>query len=277
MATMTQINTNVGALQALNALNKVNRSLAQTQLRLSTGSRINSAKEDAAGWVIGKGMEARARGLSQAVANVADAQSLLGVAEGGLQSILDILITMKTKVTQAASDTLGSTERDAIESQLDDLASEIDSIVDQTTFNGVALLDGTYTSKQFQVGSETTDTLSFSISSKHTAASLSVADSDLDVSSATNASTALSSVNSAITTVNNSLRDVGSVAARLDFKSDALSNILANTEAAKSTILDADFASEQLNAIKLQILQQTGIAAFAQANTAPQAVLQLFG
>jgi len=276
MATMTQINTNIGALNALNALNKVNRSLAQTQLRLATGSRINSAKEDAAGWVIGKNMEARARGLGQAVANVADAQSLLGVAEGGLQGILDILITMKAKVTQAASDTLGSTEREAIESQLDDLAAEIDSIVDQTTFNNVALLDGTYTSKTFQVGSETTDTLSISISSKHTAASLAVADSDLVVTSASTASSALSSVNAAITTVNNSLRDVGSIAARLDFKSDALNNMLVNTQAARSTILDADFAAEQLNAVKLQILQQTGMAAFAQANTAPQAVLQLF-
>ena len=86
----------------------------------------------------------------------------------------------------------------------------------------------------------------------------------------------MSNVNSAITTVNNSLRDVGSVAARLDFKSDALNSILANTQAAKSTILDADFAAEQLSAVKLQILQQTGMSALAQANTAPQAVLQLF-
>jgi flagellin len=276
MSTLSKIATNVGALKSLNALNKVNGQMQQTQLRLATGQRINSAKEDAAGWVIGKGLEARAKGIGQAIANVADAQSLLGVAEGGLQSILDILITMKEKVTQAANDTLGSSEREAIESQLDALANEIDSVVDQTSFNGVALLDGTYTGKSFQVGAETTDTMSISISSDHSASSLSVADANLDVTSASNASTALSNVNAAITTVNNSIRDVGSVASRLDFKSEALSGILANTEAAKSTILDADFAQEQLNAVKLQILQQTATAALAQANSSPQAVLSLF-
>ncbi len=183
---------------------------------------------------------------------------------------------MKAKVTQAANDTLGTVEREAIESQLDDLAAEIDSIVGQTKFNGLALIDSTYTDKSFQIGSETVDTISFSISSNHGAESLAVHDAGLAVDSAANASTALAAVNAAITTVNNSLRDVGSVANRLDFKSQALSSILANTEAAKSTILDADFAVEQLQAVKLQIMQQTATAALAQANSAPSAILQLF-
>jgi len=276
MASISRIATNVSALNALNALNKVNSDYAQTQLRLATGQRINSASEDAAGWVIGKGMEARAAGLSQAIANVEDAQSLLGVAEGGLQSILGILETMKEKATQAANDTLGTTERNAIESQLDSLADEIDSIVAQTTFNSQALLDGTFTSKTLQVGSETTDTITVNLSSKVTAASLAVADSNLDVSSASAASSAMSSINAAITTVNNAIRDVGAISARLDFKSEALSDILTNTEAAKSTILDTDFAAEQLKSLKLQILQQTSLSSLASANAAPQSVLKLF-
>jgi flagellin len=276
MASLTRIATNVNALKSLDALNKVNNELSMRQLRLATGSRINSAKEDAAGWVIGKGLEARSKGLSQALSNVGDAQSLLGVAEGGLQGVLDILITMKTKVTQAASDTLGTSERSAIEAQLDDLAAEIDSIVNQSTFNNVNLLDGTYASKSFQIGSETTDTMNVSITQNHSAASLAVADSDLVVTSASTASTALASVNAAITTVNNTIRDVGSLGARLDFKAQALSSIIANTEAAKAQVLDADLAAEQLQAVKLQILQQTATAALAQANTAPQSVLQLF-
>lgn len=276
MGSLTRIATNVGALKSLDALNKVNGELSTRQLRLATGSRINSAKEDAAGWVIGKGLEARSKGLSQALSNVGDAQSLLGVAEGGLQSVLDILVTMKTKVTQAASDTLGASERDAIESQLDDLANEIDSIVDQTTFNNVNLLDGTYANKSFQIGSETTDTMSISVTQNHSAASLAVSDTSLVVTSASTASASLASVNAAITTVNNTIRDIGSLASRLDFKSQALSSIIANTEAAKSQVLDADLAAEQLQAVKLQILQQTATAALAQANTAPQAVMQLF-
>ena len=273
---LTRIATNVSALKALNALNSINSEMGMRQLRLATGSRINSAAEDAAGWVIGKGMEARSHGLNQALANVGDGQSMLGVAEGGLQQVLDILITMKEKVTQAISDTLGSSEREAVEAQLDDLASEIDSIVAQSTYNDVALLDGTYTSKVLQVGSETTDTISVSISSNHGAASLAVADTDLVVTSASTASTALSSVNAAIDTVNSSILTVGSLGARLAIKSTALSQIAANTEAAKSQVLDADLAREQLEVVKLQILQQTAIAALSQANIAPQSVLSLF-
>ncbi len=276
MSSLTRVATNITALRSLDALNSINKDLSTRQLRMATGQKINSAKDDAAGWVIGKNMEARAKGLAQALDNVGDAQSLLGVAEGGLQSILDILITMKAKVTQAASDTLGTDERAAIESQLDDFASEIDSIVAQTTYNDVALIDGTYTSKSFQVGSETTDTVSLSLTDDHDAAALAVSDSDLEVDSAANASTALASVNAAIDTVNSTIRTVGAVANRLDFKAEALSSILANTEAAKSQILDADLAKEQLEAVKLQILQQTATAALAQANMAPQSVLSLF-
>ena len=276
MSSLTRIATNVSALKALDALNKINSELAMRQLRMATGSRTNSAKEDAAGWVIGKGMEARAKGLAQALSNVGDAQSLLGVSEAGLQSILDILITMKVKVTQAASDTLGTLERGAVEAQLDDLAAEIDSIVSQTTYNNVALIDGTYSNKSFQIGAETIDTMTVSITQNHTAASLAVGDSDLAVDSASSASTALASVNAAIDTVNSTILTVGSLAARLDFKSQAVSAILANTEAAKSQVLDADLAREQLEAVKLQILQQTATAALASANIAPQVVLSLF-
>ena len=276
MSSLTRVNTNVGALNALNALNSINTELSKHQLRMATGKQINSAADDAAGWVIGKGMEARAGGLTQAVANVGDAQSMLGVAEGGLQNILDVLITMKQKVTQAANDTLGTNERAAIKSQLDDLASEIDSVVSQSTYNGQQLIDGSFKNKTLQIGSETTDTMTVSVSQKHTAASLAVSTSDLTVSSASSASTSLASVNAAIDKVNSSIRTVGSLSARLQVKSQALSQILTNTQAAQSQIMDADLAAEQLAAVKLQILQQTATAALSQANTAPQAVLQLF-
>ena len=118
--------------------------------------------------------------------------------------------------------------------------------------------------------------MSVSITQNHSAASLAVGDSSLVVNTASAASTALASVNAAITTVNNSIRDVGSLSSRLEFKSQALSAIIANTEAAKSQVLDADLAQEQLAAVKLQILQQTATAALAQANMAPQSVLKLF-
>ena len=211
---LTRINTNIGAMQTLKALNDINGRLANHQLRLSTGQRINSAEDDAAGWVIGKTLEARTRGLSVAINNVGDAKNVISIAESGLDSLLDILMEMKAKITQAASDTLSTAERAAIEKKLAELASEVDAVVTQTQFDGNTLIDGTYTSKTIQVGAETTDVLDLSISQNHNATATAVA--------------------------------------------------------------DADLASEQIEAVKLQILQQTATSALAQANSSPRAVLMLF-
>ncbi len=273
---LSRIGGNIQAMQALNSLNKINQELGVRQLRLATGKRINSAEDDAAGFVISKTLQHRAGGLAVALGNVGDAKSMLAIAEGGLDSILDILETMKEKVTQAASGTLGSTERNAIDDELDGLTNEIDDIVDETTFNGISLLTG----KQLtiQTGEATTDSLFMTISAAdHYSAALGVIDASIDTSSAANASTALSRVNSAITTVKNSIASIGSYQARLSTKETTLTNAITNTEASRSRIADADFAKEQLEALKLQIMQQTATSALAQANSAPQIVLSLFG
>jgi len=273
---LSRIGGNIQALQSLHSLNILNKQLGMRQLRLATGKRINSAEDDAAGFVISRTLQARRKGLAVALSNVGDAKSLLSVAEGGLDSILDILETMKEKVTQAASDTLGSAERNAIDDELDALTSEIDDIVDETTFNGISLLSG----KQLtvQTGAETTDTLFVTVTSAdHDSAQLGIVDASIDVSSAANASTALSRINTALTTVKTSIASIGSSQARLTVKEGSLSNAIINTEASRSRIADADFAKEQLESLKLQIMQQTATAALAQANSAPQIVLTLFG
>lgn len=274
----SRIGTNVAALEAQKSLNMVSNKISTNQLRLATGKRINTAEDDAAGFIIGKGLETRSRGLSQALSNIGDAKNTLAIAEGGLQSIVDILQTMKEKSTQAASDTLGADERNAIENQLDDLALEISSIVQKdTTFNGTNLIDGTFTGKVVQVGANAGDTLSVSVTTNHDAASLSISDANLDVSSATSSSTAIQRIDDAITTVTNSIRSIGSLQARLTTKENTISTSITNTEAAKSRILDADLAKEQLEVTKQQILQQTALVMLAQANVAPQNVLQLLG
>ncbi len=274
----SRIGTNVAALEAQKSLNQISSKISINQLRLATGKRINTAEDDAAGFIIGKGLETRTRGLSQALSNIGDAKNTLAIAEGGLQSIVDILQTMKEKATQAASDTLGGAERTAIENQLDDLAAEIDSIVDKdTTFNGVNLINGTFTNKVAQVGANAGDTLSLDIAGDHDTGTLSVADASLDVASATAASTAISRIDSAISQVNSSIRSIGSLQARLTTKENTISTAITNTEAAKSRILDADLAKEQLEVTKQQILQQTALVMLAQANIAPQNVLQLLG
>ncbi|MCZ6818636.1 MAG: flagellin [Calditrichaeota bacterium] len=272
---LSRIGGNIQALQSLHSLNILNKQLGMRQLRLATGKRINSAEDDAAGFVISRTLQARRKGLAVALSNVGDAKSMLSVAEGGLDSILDILETMKEKVTQAASDTLGSAERNAIDDELDALTSEIDDIVAETTFNGISLLNG----KQLtvQTGAETTDTLFVTVTAAdHDSAQLGIIDASIDVSSASNASTALSRINSALSTVKTSIASIGSTQARLTTKESSLSNAIINTEASRSRIADADFAKEQLESLKLQIMQQTATAALAQANSAPQIVLSLF-
>ena len=129
----TRIKTNIGALNALNALKNVNRKMEKTQLRLATGLRINSVSDNPAGYVISTRINARVRGLAVAVDNIGTAKNLLSTAEGGLLNVSDILITMKEKVTQAASDTLSSAERNAIKNELTELKAEIDDIVNETT------------------------------------------------------------------------------------------------------------------------------------------------
>jgi flagellin len=274
-ADLSRINANIGALNALNALRDVNQKLALHQLRLATGKRINSAGDDPVGMTFAKKLDSRARGLAVARDNIGDVQNLMSVGEGGIQSISEILITMKEKILQAANDTIGTSERAAVESQLDDLAAEIDQIVASTTWGGVTLLDGSYTGKQFQVGEQASDTLSFSISQDHRASALSVADSDLDVTTSSAASTALSNVNTAIDTLNTSLQSMGSVSARMSIKEASISVAITNVTASYSRIFNADMANEQLEATKYLVLQQTATAMLAQANLAPQSILTL--
>ena len=273
---LSRIGGNIQAMRALNSLNKINQELGIRQLRLATGKRINSAEDDAAGFVISKTLQHRAGGLAVALGNVGDAKSMLAIAESGLDSILDILETMKEKVTQAASDTLGVSERNAIEDEIDALTAEIDDIVDETTFNGSTLL--TDVDKTIQTGEATTDSLLIAVSTQnHKASNLTVADANINVSSSSFSSAALGNINTALTTVKNSIASIGSYQARLSTKETTLTNAITNTEASRSRIADADFAKEQLEALKLQIMQQTATSALAQANAAPQIILSLFG
>ena len=284
----TRINTNIAAFNALHALKSVNRNMEKSQLRLATGWRINEVSDDPAGFVISKRLDARSRGLSVAYDNVGTAKNVLSIAEGGMLNIQSILITMKEKITQAASDTLGSAERNAIKTEIDQLTAEIDDIVTETTFNNVNLIDGTYTGKSYQTGEDTTNVLVYSITQSaplSTGLNMGVKAADLMVDTANvsslvftaaGSSTALSRVDSAIEVLSDLLQDLGAKVGRLTVKESTLSIAITNTEATKSRIWDADIAKEQLNSTKMQILQQTATAQLAQANVSPQNVLALF-
>ena len=280
----TRINTNIAAFNALNALKFVNRNLEKAQLKLATGLRINEVSDDPAGFVISRRLDARSRGLSVAYDNVGTAKNVLAIAEGGLLNISDILVTMKEKITQAASDTLGSAERNAIKTELSQLTAEIDNIVDETTFNNLGLLDGNYTNKTYQTGEDTTNTFTVSIVKEGTTATgFKSADIEVDtanvatlVFTASGSSSALAKVDTAIEIVSDALQKIGAYVSRMTVKESTLSIAITNTEATKGRILDADIAKEQLNSTRLQILQQTSTAQLAQANITPQNVLALF-
>ena len=274
----TRINTNIAAFNALHALKQVNRTLERSQLKLATGFRINEVADDPAGFTISKRLDARARGLSVALDNVGTTKNVLSIAEGGLLNIQSILITMKEKVTQAANDTLGSAERNAISTEINELTEEINNIVAETTFNDQSLLDGTYISKSYQTGEDTTNTLLFSIATDNTASGLGVNTPAVSsrVYTASGSSVALSNVDTAIETIAATMQEIGAKVSRLTVKESTLRIAVTNTEATKSRILDSDIAFEQLNSTKMQILQQTATAQLAQANVAPQNVLALF-
>ena len=268
-----RINTNIGANQAYSALNNISRELGVHQLRLATGKRINSAVDDASGYVISKKMEARIRSMSAALDNVGDAQSVYGVAEGAYQTVADILTTIKEKQTRAANGAMGGEEQDAIAEEINSLMNEIGDISNQTKFNGTTLLSGTSYSKNFQVGDGPTDilTVAFSLITVSAGGLLSVAAGSV---SSVNISTL--TVDSALTQINTEIGKIGANVNRLQSKESNLTTAITNTEAAKSRILDADVAKEQVIASKLNILQQTSTTQLAQANSSPQSFLSLF-
>ncbi|MGE5587306.1 MAG: flagellin [Clostridia bacterium] len=271
---ITRIASNISGLNALNALKAVNQQLGIHQLRLSTGRRINEAADDPAGLTIATKLNYKSRGLGVALDNIGDAKNLLGVAEGSLNKISDILLLIRDKAEQAANDTLGTAERDAIKSQIQALVDEINTIVGETEWNGQALINGSSSNMTFQTGFQSTAKTDVKVLTDHSASTLGVA--TVDVSSYSSATAYMDLVDKALASVSSTLKDIGAIVSRLTFKEENLVVAKTNTEAAYNRIMNADIAAEQLEAMKYQILQQTATAMLAQANVAPQAVLGLF-
>lgn len=266
-----RIATNIGAQNAYNALNNINQQLNTAELQLATGKRINSVGQDPAGYTIGTKLNARAAGLSQALTNVGDAQSVLSTAEGGLQAINNILVSIKTLVTEAGNAGLGSSELGAIVTQVNSYLTEVGQTITETKFNGQQLLNNVFTGKTFQVGADSGDTLSVSLSTAIDSSAL-----GLTGLTTANIAGALTSVDNAINTVTSQLQYVGSLESRLTFKQQVLQTSITNTQAAASQIMDANIAQEQVTATKLQILEQTATVQLAQANQQPAGILKLF-
>ena len=275
---VTRVGSNFHAQEAWSNLKKVNGQIGQIQSRLSTGKRINSAEDDTSGYALSKHLESRVRGLSTALDNVGTAKNVLNIAEGGFQAQMSILQTLKEKATQAADGSWSDDQRQAIDDQFDQLIVEFDEIAGDTLFNDNELFTAAAVAMTFQVGEDEGDELEVDFGSSVKGE---VGESDVDISgeslaTQTDAQDAITVLDSAIKALAKSIQNVGDNNARLSSKEESLSLAVSNTEATRSRIEDADFAKEQMSMMKLQILQQTTVSSFSQANAAPQMVLSLF-
>jgi len=266
------INTNISSLNAQRNLDRSGQSLANSLQRLSSGLRINSAKDDAAGLAISNRFTAQIRGLNQAVRNANDGISLSQTAEGALGETTELLQRMRELSIQSANGTQSATERTTMNSEVTQLLAEVDRIASTTTFGGRALLDGTFTAQTLQVGSAANQTISISIANSN-ATTLGVA--SIDISTQAGAQSAIAAIDTALGTIDSTRGNLGAVQNRLLSTISNLQNVAENVSAARSRIMDADFAAETANLTRASILQQAGISVLAQANALPQQTLAL--
>lgn len=268
------VNSNTMALRAQQNLNNTSSNLATSMERLSSGLRINSSKDDAAGLAISDRLNSQVRGLDVGMRNANDAISMAQIAEGAMQEQTNMLQRMRDLTVQSSNGTNSSDDLDAIQAEINALAGEITAIGDSTAFGTTKLLNGDFSAgKSFQVGANNGENITVTIAAKN-ATTLSV--SALDVTgSAGNRSAALTSIDAAIKNIDTARGNLGAIQNRLSYNINNSATTQANAADAKSRILDADFAKESTNLAKNQILQQAGSAMLAQANQVPQIALSL--
>ena len=299
---MTVINTNNAASITANALTKNERAMSQAMERLSTGQRINSASDDAAGLAISSRMTSQLNGLNMAVRNTNDAISMVQTADGALVEVTNMLQRMRELTVQAASGTMSTTDVTALNTEFTALRDQIQEVAKNTEWNGTKILDGSIgssTSVAFQVGANASQTVSvvfgdlntnFAASDSTTEAVLATGilvglgtagigngtggTKDL-IDQTVNTSAVIATLDAALTNVNEKRSDYGAAINRLEYTADNLANVAQNTSASRSRILDTDYASETTELARTQIIQQAATAMLSQANQQAQSVLAL--
>ncbi|MCB9672273.1 MAG: flagellin FliC [Alphaproteobacteria bacterium] len=270
------VNTNTTALSSMTSLNRTNRAFQGSLGRISSGSRVNKAADDAAGLAVAENLRAENRSVQAAKRNTQDGISVIQTAEGATAEVADILKRMRELAVQSSSETLNDDERAYIDDEYQQLRDETDRIANVTSFNGTALTDGVDTDMDVQVGvNDSTDdriTITFG---DLTTATLGV--DALDLSLATKAQTAITAIDSAIDTVSGYRSSYGSVQNRLESAMRNLETYSENLSVAESGIRDADFAFEAAEMAKFNVMQQAGIAALGQANQINSGAVRLIG
>jgi flagellin len=273
-----RINTNVAAINARRMLTNSTENTQKSLERLSSGSRINKSGDDAAGLAISENLRAQIRGLRQAKRNASDGISLVQVTEGGLNEVSNILIRLRELAVQAASDTIGDTERSFTDREFQSLKQEIQRISESTNFNGIPLLSGRELPIDIQVGIQNTSNDRLSYDTKFADARLqSLGLTENTVANKLGAQTTLGTVDEGLKRVNEVRSTLGAMQNRLASTINNLSIYDENLSAANSRIRDVDVAEESSELVKQNILQQAGVSVLSQANSSQQLALKLLG
>ena len=281
---MLSLHTNNAALSAQNSITRTQTQLSTSMTRLSTGFRINSAMDDAAGLQIATRLKAQTSGMTVAMSNTQNSTSMLQTAEGAFDEVTNMLIRMKDLATQAADASSGAKDKTAMQSEFDALGLELSNVMKNTTFGGNKLLVGgtLASSMTFQIGASQTETMAFDVSAKMTSLTASLGSATANYASAATGTELTSSANATIALLETAIGDVGTVrsalgaaANRLDHVNTNLSNIATNTKAATGRIMDVDFATESSNMTSSQMLLQAGTAMLKQSNSMSSMVMSL--
>ena len=276
---MTVINTNTGSLYAQQAMTQNARGLSTVMQQLSTGKRINNAVDDVAGMAISTRLTSQIRGLNQAVRNTNDGISLIQTAEGATEQVTNMLQRMRELAVQASNDTNNNNDRSYLNLEFQSLTSQIGSIASYTQWNGSNVLDGSGGASgvfNFQVGANSGQTISISLASMATTSSGVLSNiSGQSITTTGSSGSALSAIITALDTVSLQRSNMGAVISRLQFTSDNLANVSAKAQESRSRIEDTDYSQATTELAKRNIIQQAAQAMLAQANQAPEAVLQL--
>ena len=275
---MSVINTNVNALAAQQTARTNSRAMSASMEQLSTGNRVNSARDDAAGLAIGQNMTAQVRGINMAIRNVNDGVNLLQTADGAMAEQANMLQRMRELAVQSSSGTYSDTQRGYLNTEFVALQSQIDKIGSETTWNGYTLLTGTTGGAtagtfSFQTGQTSGTTIDVAIGSM-TVSGLGVTATNT-IGTAVTAAVTIAKLDAAIGTLNSQRATLGAKINQLTYAGDNLSNISGNIQASRSTIMDTDYATASTQLSKTQIIQQAATAMLAQANQQPQSVLSL--
>ncbi|MDK6079310.1 flagellin [Massilia varians] len=271
---MSVINTNLASLNAQRNLSTSSASLNTSIQRLSSGLRVNSAKDDAAGLSIATKMDSQIRGMNQAVRNANDGISMAQTADGGLATAIDALQRMRELAVQGGNETVGTADRTNLGKEFSQLQSELTRLAKDTKFNGTAILSTASADTNIQVGADATSE-TIKIPATNLEAQATAVTTNIDLTDRTKSTAAVTAIDTALGEINKMRADLGAVQNRLGFAVSNLQSASENQSAAKSRIMDTDFAAETAKLTRGQILQQAGTAMLAQANSAPNGVMAL--